>query len=277
MSQILCIYHGNCIDGFTAAWAVWRAHPEAEFVAGHYGEPPPDCTGRNVVMVDFSYKRDVLLQIADAANHVLILDHHKSAQAELVDLPDNVTAEFDMERSGAMMAWKYFHPGRQVGKLIEHVQDRDLWRFQLEHTKAFHANLATQQQDFKRWDSITELISHVAGYYEFLSHGSSILRIQNKQVRDLIEAGATRANIGGHYVPVLNAPFFCASDAGHILCQGEPFAAIFWHTPKGVTYSLRSSTDGGMDVSEIAQQYGGGGHKHAAGFKKDLGSGFAHE
>jgi nanoRNase/pAp phosphatase (c-di-AMP/oligoRNAs hydrolase) len=31
-------------------------------------------------------------------------------------------------------------------------------------------------------------------------------------------------------------------------------------------FSLRS-TEEGLDVSEIAKLYGGGGHKHAAGFK----------
>jgi len=29
---------------------------------------------------------------------------------------------------------------------------------------------------------------------------------------------------------------------------------------------LRSAKEGGLDVSEIAEKFGGGGHKHAAGF-----------
>lgn len=33
----LCIYHGNCQDGFAAAWCVRRAFgPQVEFVAGVY-------------------------------------------------------------------------------------------------------------------------------------------------------------------------------------------------------------------------------------------------
>jgi nanoRNase/pAp phosphatase (c-di-AMP/oligoRNAs hydrolase) len=34
-------------------------------------------------------------------------------------------------------------------------------------------------------------------------------------------------------------------------------------------FSLRSTPEG-MDVSEIAKQYGGGGHKHSAGFRIPL-------
>ena len=53
----MCIYHGNCQDGFGAAWAVWKRFGDAvEYVPGFYGQPAPDVAGRSVVMVDFSYK-----------------------------------------------------------------------------------------------------------------------------------------------------------------------------------------------------------------------------
>jgi hypothetical protein len=145
----LCIYHGNCADGFTAAWAVRKKHPETEFHPGIYGQEPPACTGRDVIMVDFSYKRPVLLEIAKQAKTVLILDHHKSAEADLVDLPENVTIHFDMDRSGAMMAWEYFHPDTKPSFLIKHVQDRDLWRFSMEQTRAFQANLFSMNTRLK--------------------------------------------------------------------------------------------------------------------------------
>lgn len=54
-------------------------------------------------------------------------------------------------------------------------------------------------------------------------------------------------------------------DAGHLLCKGEAFAGCYWDTPKGRVFGLRS-TDEGVDVSEIAKQFGGGGHRNAAGF-----------
>ena len=58
----LCIYHGNCADGFGAAWAVrqYFGDGNVEFHAGLHGEAPPDTTGRDVVIVDFCYKRPVL-------------------------------------------------------------------------------------------------------------------------------------------------------------------------------------------------------------------------
>ena len=75
-----------------------------------------------------------------------------------------------------------------------------------------------------------------------------------------------RMVIAGHDVPTASLPYTLTSDAGHLMAQGEPFAACYWDTDEHRCFSLRA-TDDGMDVSEIAAQYGGGGHAKAAGFK----------
>jgi oligoribonuclease NrnB/cAMP/cGMP phosphodiesterase (DHH superfamily) len=128
----LCIYHGNCQDGFGSAWAVRHALGDAvEFYPGVYQNEPPDVTGRDVIMVDFTYKSAVVQKMASTARSILILDHHKSAAADFADFPEgieNLTAFFDMDRSGAGMAWDHYHPGTPRPKLLDHIEDRDLWR-----------------------------------------------------------------------------------------------------------------------------------------------------
>ena len=74
-----------------------------------------------------------------------------------------------------------------------------------------------------------------------------------------------RMVIGGHEVWAVNLPYTFAADAGHLLSEGQPFAATYWKQPNGWYFGLRSKPDG-LDVSEIAKQYGGGGHRHASGF-----------
>lgn len=71
-------------------------------------------------------------------------------------------------------------------------------------------------------------------------------------------------------VPVANLPYTMSSDAGHLMTAGEPFAACYVDTPNGRTFSLRS-TDEGVDVSAVAQSFGGGGHRNAAGFSAPIG------
>lgn len=98
------------------------------------------------------------------------------------------------------------------------------------------------------------------------------MAIERKHFKDIHELLAVTTSfmvIGGHRVPAANLPYTMSSDAGHELASKQPFAACYWHTPDGVAFSLRSAPDG-LDVSEIAAQYGGGGHRHAAGFKVDF-------
>lgn len=264
--KTLCIYHGNCADGFGAALAVRNGlgPDNVEFHPGVHQDPPPDVTGREVIIVDFSYKQPVLLEMARRAKRILILDHHKSAQKELVDLPDNVVAHFDMDRSGAMMAWEHFLPDTPIPRLIAHIQDRDLWRFELPGTREIQAAVFSYEYDFGVWESLM-----LGDINELRKEGRALERKHFKDINEFIKVASYRMTIAGYDVPVLNAPYFFSSDAGHIMGEGELFAACYWDTPEGRVFSLRSADDG-LDVSEIATLHGGGGHEHAAGFRLPL-------
>jgi uncharacterized protein len=262
----LCIRHANCTDGSMAAAVVLTrlGAKGVEFHDGVYGAPPPDVTGRDVIMVDFSYKRDVLLEMAEKANHILILDHHQTAEADLVDLPDNVEAIFDMERSGCRIAWDHFFPEKEVPAAVQLVEDRDLWRFDLEYSRAFHAHLNQIERRIRNY--ATYLDESWADCEELAQEGLAIMNNTNTQINELIRQSTGRREIAGYDVPVLNCPPMWFSEAGHKLSQGEPFAAMFYSNGKEVLWGLRSAPDG-VDVGEVAKLFGGGGHKHAAGFK----------
>lgn len=292
MSKTICIYHGGCADGFAAAWAVWHALGDIEFYPAVYGEAPPDVTGRDVIMVDFSYKRPVIEAMAATCRTMLILDHHKTAQAELAGIdrpyvenmgwdaylhsihnafhqldrdPRAPFAVFDMNRSGAQIAWDFFHPGKPRPKLVEYVADRDLWQFDLFRTREVAAWIYSWPMDFAIWNGIAatvggnELDHSIAG-------GAAILRQHDKNVASLIKNTRRIMRIGGALVPVANVPHFMASDAGNILAQDASFSATYYDRPDARVFSLRSVLNG-ADVAAIAAQYGGGGHRNAAGFQ----------
>jgi len=302
--KTMCIYHGNCADGFGAAWAVRKALGDSvEFVAAKHGDTPPDVTNFDVIIVDFSYKRDVLADMGKVAKTVLVLDHHKTAQADLdcfdpfeagvrtdrTDFPGSprqlgwetaiaiasergaprVAVCFDMHRSGAMLAWDHFHPGQQPPKLLQHFQDRDLWLFKLDGTREIQANLFSYPYNFEIWDKLM-----AADVDTLRSDGAAIERKHHKDIAELVAVTKRRLIRGGHDVPAASLPYTFTSDAGHLMAQGEPFAACYWHTPEGRVFSLRS-TDDGLDVSEIAKQYGGGGHRNAAGLRVPFGHNLA--
>lgn len=259
----LVIYHYPCVDGFTAAWAIWLEHPDWEFYGAKHGDPAPDVTGRTVYMVDFSYKRPVILEMAKVAEYIHIIDHHKTAEADLVNLPFNVGVHFDMEKSGAQLTWERFHVGKEQPALVSYVADRDLWRFKYPATEAIGAYIFSKDYSFENWNRLSDEIGYQ--FEHAVDKGAAITAKHHKDIQEL-SALKFRTCIAGYEVPVANVPYTLASDMGHLLGKGEPFAATFFYDGEGFVFSLRSDDDG-VDVSEVAKKFGGGGHKHAAGFK----------
>jgi len=270
----LVIYHGNCADGFSAAWCFWRRYGEgADYVAGVYQQDPPDVTRRDVYLVDFSYKRPVVEQMLALASSVTLIDHHKTAIEDLQPLfvQDSWTGEpkqlahfTDLNRSGATLAWDYLFPGEDRPLLLGHIEDRDLWRFKLPGTREIQAAVFSYEYTFELWDKL--MSADQVELLKLTAAGAAIERKHHKDVAELVGVCKRRMVIGGHEVPVASLPYTLVSDAGHLMAVGEPFSACYWDTAEGRVFGLRSA-DNGLDVSEVAKQYGGGGHARAAGFK----------
>lgn len=265
-NKILCIYHHGCADGFAGAWVVRKALTDegkaVDFHPGVYGEDPPDVTDRDVILVDFSYKRPALLRMAEQAHCIIVLDHHATAQSELVDLPENVIVVFDNESCGAMLAWVGFFGGHKTAPaLLHHIQDRDLWQWKLPMTREIMAALYSYPMEFDAWDALMR-----KPLRELEREGRAIARQQEQHVTALVENLTRWVHFGGVPVPAANVPWFYASEVGQRLAQGNPFAAVYQDDEQGRKWSLRSAPDG-ADVSAIAAALGGGGHRHAAGFR----------
>lgn len=274
--KTLCIYHGNCLDGFGAAWAVHNAlGAEVEFYKGIHQQPPPvDVAGRDVLLVDFSYKKAVLENMLETAASITILDHHVSAEEDLSDLlkSGRVKGMFNMKLSGAMLTWNWFNPDQPAPDLISHIQDRDLWLFNIDGSREITTALSSYPFDFKVWNKL--MLSNHGQLDALRRDGEAIERRLQKDIKELIATGVRRMNIGGYDVPVLNASAAYVSDAGNILSKDEPFAACYWDHPGGRSFSLRSRDDAenvAVNVAEVAKKYGGGGHQHAAGFTVKIG------
>ncbi len=266
------IYHHPCLDGFTSAWVARRAMGNtAEYVPGSYGNDGtlPDVDDRIVYLLDFSYPKDVMLELARRASKVIVLDHHLSAQKDLEPLLDNGTieGEFDMERSGAMMAWNFFFFDQDPPEFIEYVQDRDLWKKELPLCEEVNMTMFSYEYTFENWDRIS-----VRPIKDLQADGTAIWRKHIKDVRELIEQ-VQYLTIGGYEeVPTVNANYFYGSDLCSILSENCAFAAYYWINSEGrYVFGLRSNKEyeGVVDVSVIAKSYGGGGHANASGFRID--------
>lgn len=251
------IYHGCCDDGFGAAWSAWKVLGDrARYIPAQHGEPVPELPDDSVLaLVDFSYSREVIEGLAQRLKGIVILDHHKTAEADLKQLP---FAVFDMERSGAHLAWRFFHPEEPVPPLIAYIEDKDLWRFDLPESREFTAALRSYPMDFELWDRMN--------VDDLKREGVSLLRLQDQ----VVEAHCRRMrweSLGGHRVPVVNATDY-RSEIANRLCLLHPeaaFAAAYYDLQDGHrSWSLRSVGD--FDVALLCKRWGGGGHKNASGF-----------
>ena len=255
----LVIYHANCTDGFGAAYAAWKLLGDrAEYHAAKHGEPPPEVTGKNVVVLDFSYDNATTKQLMKAAKGFLIIDHHKSAMVELHDVS---CTRFDMNHSGAMLAWNFFHPGKEAPRMVKFIEDRDLWKWQIPYSKEFSAAFDMVPYDFEEFDKYLD-DSAVDSAQE---RGAYILAY-SKTVISKIAKQAVSRKMGDKDVLVVNSSHWM-SEIGAALSPKCDFAVIWYydHETRQVKVSLRAHHED-SDVSEIAKRYGGGGHRKAAGF-----------
>lgn len=269
MKKIIVLYHFPCLDGFTSAWVTRKALGEtADYLPAGYENDfgDYDFTGKTVYFVDYSFKRDKMLEVAKVAKKVIVLDHHKTAAEELMELFEQgvITGVFDMDRSGAGIAWDFFFPDDPRPAMVDYVEDRDLWRFALAHSREINQALFSYDYDFDTWD---KLAAACGAQTEMVAmEGRAIWRKHMKDVREL-STQARLMNIGGHIVPIVNANYTYGSDVGSLLAETSSFGGYYWVGANGeYNFGLRS-TNAGIDVGAVAQLYGGGGHRNAAGFR----------
>jgi oligoribonuclease NrnB/cAMP/cGMP phosphodiesterase (DHH superfamily) len=279
MIKPLVVYHGpSCLDGMAAAWVAWdHFRDDAEYVVGKYQEDMGDIFfGRDVYLLDFSLKRDKMMQALLIARSVTVLDHHKSALEDLEGL-DSMFENFSisdstLDHSGAVITWKYFHDKKPVPSLLSHIEDRDLWRFRMDGTREVTAALFAKDLTFQDIGDFVKTHEVEKLYNE----GVLLLSVHNKQVNLCIKTcyREVALNIGGvlyYKVPFINCPPNLTSDVGNTLAAKHPFVMTYYDSADYRNFSLRSSKEcmTYKDVSELCKNFGGGGHLHAAGFKVD--------
>lgn len=282
----LVIYHKNCADGFGAAWAAWvRFNDKAEYLAMNYNDPrvslspegelsfPAELKDRDVYILDFSFKPEIMAAMLDQAKRVTWLDHHKTAFEDrgldpnelYVDHVLNGYTVLDPNKSGCVLAWEHFHPDIEAPVALLLIQDRDLWRWEFKATRDFATALRSRPFEFESfnrtmWDPTA-----------CIDEGRAMNKLFDQQLADITSKPMPVVLLGTARFPSVSGlatnctPQF-ASEAGNILAQqSSTFGATWCLGQDGrVAFSLRSIGD--YDVSELARRYGGGGHRNAAGF-----------
>lgn len=278
----LVITHKDCFDGHTAAWIYSRfvnMGSDAEFVPARYGDAPPSCKDRDVVIADFSYPRGEMFRIGCDAKSLVVLDHHKTAEEALLGLEAAIRAErgddfrvrvvFDMNRSGAGIVWDFYRGGDRP-MLVDQVEARDLWKTD-DFDADYMANVYAAPMTFEEWDRM-----NAASFTSMISDGAAIGRyIRQYGTKALAEArlhfvydrpGGVLL-VDGKGTWTVNLPYMnCSDHLSRLMAEKDAdfVMGYFCRNDGRWQFSLRSRN--GFDCSAVAKAYGGGGHKEASGF-----------
>ena len=147
-SKTMCIYHGNCANGFGARAKSIIVVDHHKSAAEYLGRFKPFHAG-----IEEDTRRDY--------GTPLLGWNTAHAMANAQNGP-SIACCFNMNKSGAMLAWDHYFPGQEPPQLLRHSEDRDLWLFKLEGTREIQANLFSSPYDFEVWDQQYPTHKHLA-------------------------------------------------------------------------------------------------------------------
>ena len=270
--QPLILYHGRgCPDGFAAALAAWLYYAgKAELLGLDHGDirsvdDLPALQGRAVYILDFSFEAAILRAIEARAAKLVLLDHHLSAAEKLTGFACRCgVVHFDMKKSGARLAWEFFHPDQPVPDLVRFVEDRDIWVWQYPESAGFLAALDMEALDFERWRVIAGFdAQQLAAYIE----RGRVLDEKFTKLAEQIADGAQPLVFNGVTGLMVNAPGLFHSLVGDLLCQKSGSFALLWSVDKNAQVKCGLRSKPGFNCIPLAASMGGGGHAQASGFK----------
>ena len=273
--QPLVIYHGrNCPDGFASALSAWLYYAgQAEFLGLDHGDIKsvddlPALAGRAVYILDFSFSPELLRRIEERAVKLVLLDHHKSAADKLSGFTCRCgIVHFDMQKSGARLAWEFFLPGQAVPDLVRFVEDRDIWVWQYPESGAFLAALDMEPFEFERWHEIALFDARQLSSY--IERGRAMDEKFSKLASDLAE-GAQALTFNGVSGLMVNAPGVFHSLVGDMLSKNSNSFALMWSTDKSGVIKVGLRSQRSFNCIPLAESMHGGGHAQACGFKMGL-------
>lgn len=265
----LCLHH-NDADGRACGAIVRRAlGVEVTLYEMDYGDSIPldlIVVADHILILDFSLPKNEMGKLA-AYHQFTWIDHHKSALDEMDGTADGWAGVRDTSEAACVLTWRYFFPDQPVPKAVTLIGDRDIWRWAEQDTGAFNEGLYqhyTRPNNDDLWNLLLD--DDPEELARMIELGGTIRDARLREIRGAAARYGFTATFEGYRTLVINRRG--SGDLGaHIRTMGYEIGYCYVDkVSEGqlMTYvSLYSDT---VDVSQIAQKFGGGGHAGAAGF-----------
>jgi uncharacterized protein len=267
--EITVLYHGGCPDGFGAAYAAWKKFGDtADYIPVRYQQPvPPHLEKKELYMLDFCYDKEIMDELLKKSKSLTVLDHHEGIREVVESLPNHV---YDANRSGASIAWGYFHPDTPLPTFLKYVEDADLFRMVPDDERAIITYTYSQPWHFDIWDAHVRNIEDPAERSKMVERGT-IYQEYFQLIAHQLAGSAELVNFEGHtcYL-VAGEKMFITALGDQLRQKHPPLALIVRAGASGLRVSIRS--DDTVNAAKLAQKYGGNGHPNSAAFSLPWGT-----
>lgn len=265
--DILILYHGDCTDGFAAAYAAWKKFGDnADYIPQHRNLLPSVelLKDKEVYVLDYSYSEEEMLLFESVAKKFVVIDHHLSSEEAVKKVKEHI---FAIHHSGAYLAWEYFHPQTEVPKMIQYISDSDIWTHELpdwEYIEAYIYRDDVSRFTFPFFENLDKELSTEDGYNKAKEIGEILHTTRYATILKYVDQ-AELVLFEGYEVYAINAPREVRGEVGDILARKTNLFSIIFTYQKGLwKCSLRSVA--AFDVTPLVKKYNGGGHKNASAF-----------
>lgn len=295
------LYHKGCNDGIaSAAAAADKFGHDAIYIPYQYGEPLPDLTDKTVYVLDLSLPPETIEELYDVVDAMVIVDHHKTAIDSLGYLPKvsshvqfmNNALSSDFERiyvmldsnlSGSVLSWMFFNDvvsgegqDKDLSDLLYllppiylHINDYDLYKFELPNTREISAWLSNGVRSIKRFRTMSNEQGHVID--SVIKAGRMLVDYDTSIIKSIIKNYTQSFVVRGIKVCVLNAPHHLRNEIADVLLNDESVGCqvvvLYTRRDNKTIVSLRACNE--FDTTIVTTAFGGGGHVNASACKLD--------
>lgn len=260
-----CFYHGDLDGKCSAFWVNKYFDRDIDLREIDYSMAFPfeDIEkDESVWIVDFSIEPEEMKKLLDITKNVVWIDHHKSVIEKYKNLSLVISGIWEIGQAGCELTYKYLYDNEIMPKMTRLIGDWDVWEFEYgDETEYFKMGMEVYNThpESKIWERV-------------LSNPKSV--IQDGKIVYKFKKNFYKEYVGNYGYEVGFERLSC------IVCNiGMVSSKLFESLDKDYDILIKYVFDGNqyivslysknVDVSEIAEKYGGGGHEGAAGFQCD--------
>jgi oligoribonuclease NrnB/cAMP/cGMP phosphodiesterase (DHH superfamily) len=271
--MIKCFFHSADLDGHCSGAIVKYKFPQCELfgINYDYNFPWDKVTKDDIVfIVDFSLPAETMKKLYDFIGDNLIwIDHHVSIIDKISnDYPEmNIPGVRKVGTAACILTWEYLFPKKELPRSVLLLGKYDIWDLTdevLEFQYGIRAIGDTWPKNQELWKKLFEYNDYIT--YVIENCGRVILDYQNKQDEIYCKAFSFEMEFEGYKAITINRRLTSSRLFNSVWDENKYDIMITFGMKKNGMWEVSFyTTKKEIDVSKLAQKFGGGGHRSAAG------------